>query len=92
MTATAPKSAGWDFGAIQAAMCRRAKLRADWLHSLPEGDPMRVLATLQNTAACFMSRQTDHDRRQMKQAIEAAKQIEDAAFTEWLSARPKGDA
>ena len=74
------------FGKIWRAMAERANLRAKWLHTLPQGHPMLVLANLQNTAACFMSRQAQSDRIDMLKAIADAKLIEDEAFAQWREA------
>lgn len=78
----------FSFSAIHRSIQQRARLRSEWLGSLPEGHPMRVLATLQNTAACYLSRQAPSDTIDLQRAIAAAKEIEEEAFAQWRKAQP----
>jgi hypothetical protein len=77
-------------GTIWRAMWRRAGQRAEWLDALPIHDPVRALAVLENTAACFLSRQTSADREAMHSAIGEARMITDAAFHEWCAGNKGG--
>lgn len=68
-----------------AALWKHAGERADWLRSLNESDPVRVMCDLALEADCYISQPFESQRASLRAAIRRAEKIETALLTSHLA-------
>lgn len=73
--------------AIHAALCRSANRRAEWLDTLDERDPVRLLSLISNAASLYMLQPFERERTTLRELIQQVDEIEGALIAQAIEAR-----